>query len=70
MEKEFYNGLSDEVKAKVKDCKSEQELKDVLADESAELSMDVLEGVAGGFCMNNVNPAPIDVPPGDPKNRG
>ena len=46
--KEFYESLSDEVKEKIKACKSEQEMLKVLEDEQIELSPDLLDGVAGG----------------------
>lgn len=46
--KEFYESLSDEVKAKIKACQSEQEMLKVLEEEQIELSPELLEGVAGG----------------------
>ena len=46
--KEFYNSLSDEVKEKIKACRSEEEMLKVLQEERIELSPDLLEGVSGG----------------------
>lgn len=46
--KEFYNSLSDEVKEKIKTCKSEEEMLAVLQEEQIELSPDLLESVSGG----------------------
>ena len=46
--KEFYNSLSDEVKEKIKTCKSEEEMLAVLQEEQIELSPDLLESVIGG----------------------
>jgi hypothetical protein len=46
--KEFYDSLSDEVKAKIKACQSEREMLKVLEEEQIELSPELLEGVAGG----------------------
>jgi hypothetical protein len=46
--KEFYNSLSDEVKEKIKACRSEEEMLKVLQEDRIELSPDLLEGVSGG----------------------
>ena len=46
--KEFYNSLSDEVKEKIKACRSEEDMLKVLQEERIELSPDLLEGVSGG----------------------
>ena len=46
--KEFYNTLSDEVKAKIKTCKTEEEMLEVLGDAGVELDLELLEGVSGG----------------------
>lgn len=46
--KEFYESLSDEVKAKIKACRSEEEMLKVLEQEQIELSADMLDAVAGG----------------------
>lgn len=51
--KEFYENLSDEVKEKIKACKSEQEMLKVLEDEQIELSPELLDGVAGGTELDN-----------------
>ena len=46
--KEFYESLSEETKAKIRACKSEQEMLKVLAEEHIELDPELLDGVAGG----------------------
>ena len=46
--KEFYNSLSDEVKEKIKACRSEEEMLAVLQEEQIGLSPDLLESVSGG----------------------
>ena len=56
--KEFYNKLSDDVKEKIKACKTEEEMLKVLQDEKIELDPELLDpeqlaGVSGG------NNAPI-----------
>ena len=52
--KEFYDGLSDELKTKIKACKTEAEMRKVLEDAGVELSPELLEGVSGG----TVDPCP------------
>ncbi len=48
------NNLSDEVKAKLDNCKTEEEKKKVLADAGIEPIDDaLLDEVAGGFVRNN-----------------
>ena len=46
--KEFYESLPEDVKEKIKACKSEAEMLKVLEDEQIELSPELLDGVAGG----------------------
>ena len=46
--KEFYNTLSEDVKAKIKACKTEEEMMRVLAEEKIELDSELLESVSGG----------------------
>ena len=46
--KEFYESLSDEVKAKIKACKTEEETLKVLQDEKIELDPELLDKVSGG----------------------
>ncbi len=45
---EFYNSLSEDVKARIKACKSEEEMLKVLREESIELDPELLETVSGG----------------------
>ena len=48
----FFDSLSDEVKAKLKDCKTDEEMKKVFADADIELDADVLESVSGGIGLD------------------
>ena len=45
---EFYESLSEDVKAKIKACKTEEEMLRVLAEEKIALDPELLEGVSGG----------------------
>ena len=47
--KEFYNTLSDDVKEKIKACKTEDEMLKVLGEEGIALDDELLEGVSGGY---------------------
>ena len=56
--KEFYESLSEETKAKIRACKSEQEMLKILAEERIELDPDLLDSVSGGndnLDRNNCN---------------
>ena len=46
--REFYDGLSEDVKAKLKACRSEEEMMKVLDEEKIELDPELLDGVSGG----------------------
>lgn len=46
--KELFGNLSDEIKAKVKDVKSMEELKAILEKENVELTPEQVEALAGG----------------------
>ena len=46
--KEFYASLPEKVKAKIRACRSEEEMRKILEQEKIELSVDVLDTVAGG----------------------
>ena len=46
--KEFYNTLSEDVKTKIKACKTEEEMMNVLAQEKIELDPELLDSVSGG----------------------
>ena len=45
---EFYNSQSEDVKARLRACKSEEEMLKVLDEENIELDPEVLEEVSGG----------------------
>ena len=47
--KEFYNTLSEDVKKKIKACKSEEEMKALLKGAQIELPDELLEAVSGGW---------------------
>ena len=47
--KEFYNSLSEDVKAKLKACKTNEEMMKVLDEEKVALDPALLEGVSGGL---------------------
>ena len=46
---EFYNTLSEDVKNKIKACKTEEEMLKVLGQEGIALDDELLEGVSGGY---------------------
>ena len=46
---EFYNTLSDDVKAKIKACKTEEEMLKVLGEEGIALDDELLDSVSGGY---------------------
>ena len=45
---EFYESLSEDVKAKIKACKTKEEMLRVLAEEKIELDPELLDSVSGG----------------------
>ena len=47
--KEWFDGLDEDLKAKVKDCRSVDDLKALLEDSGTELSEDVLSGLSAGY---------------------
>lgn len=51
--KDWFNGLDEDLHAKVKACKSIDELNAVLKDAGQELSEDVLSGLAAGWGCND-----------------
>ena len=53
-EKNLFDNLSDEIKEKLRDCKSEEELTKVLADAGIELDKEMLKAVDGGFALNGI----------------
>ena len=59
-DKNIFDNLSDELKAKLKACGTEEELKKVLADADIELDPDMLGHVAGGHkCDSYTVPIPF-----------
>ena len=54
--KEFYESLSEEVKAKLKACKNEEEMMKVLEDEKIELDPALLDEVSGGEYIPDCGP--------------
>ena len=53
--KEFYEGLSSELKTKIKACKTEEEMLNVLKDADIELGPELLESVSGGTLPPDCN---------------
>ena len=53
-EKNLFDNLSDEIKEKLRDCKSEEELTKVLADAGIELDKEMLKAVDGGFAFDDI----------------
>ena len=54
--KEFYNSLSEDIKAKLKECKTDEEMLKVLSDNKIKLDDELLMGVSGGgkhHCSRN-----------------
>jgi len=51
--KEFYEGLSEDLKARLRNCKSEQEMMSVLDEEKIELDPGILEEINGGKLVCN-----------------
>ena len=54
---EFYKKLPEDVKEKLKGCKSEEEAMDILKDNMIELPEDELKKIAGGsyMCQGDLN---------------
>jgi len=50
--KEFYESLSEDVKAKLKACKSDEEMMKVLDEEKIELDPELLDEVNGGVTFS------------------
>ena len=53
-EKNLFENLSDEIKEKLRNCKSEEELTKVLADAGIELDKEMLKAVEGGLALNGI----------------
>ena len=47
-QKELYSSLSEDVKSKIKACKTEEEMMKVLSEADVELDPELLESVSGG----------------------
>ena len=58
MKQELLKGLSEEQIAKVKDCKSQEELLKLAKEEGIELTEEQLEAVSGGECFGTTPPCP------------
>ena len=53
MRKDLYEGLNEEQIAKIKACKSQEELLKLAKEEGVELTDEQLEAVHGGFCTTS-----------------
>ena len=51
---EAFNKLPDEVKEKLKNCKSEEEAMDILKENMIEIPEEELKKVSGGACWENL----------------
>ena len=58
MKQELLNGLTEEQIAKVKACKSHEELLNLVKKEGIELTEEQLEAVNGGWCSETTEPCP------------
>ena len=58
MKQELLKGLTDEQIARVKACKSHEELLALAKEEGITLSDEQLEAVSGGFCSETTEPCP------------
>ena len=58
MRKELLKGLSEEQIAKVRACKSQEELLAIVKTEGVQLTDEQLEAVNGGFCSKTTEPCP------------
>ena len=57
-----FNGLTEEQKAKARECKSPEELLDLAQKEGVELSIDELDAASGGWESCNANVQQQDLP--------
>ena len=57
-EKNTFGSLSDELKAKLKECKTEEELNKVLAEAGLDIDQDVLKAVVGGLADDDTPKEP------------
>ena len=53
MNNEFFKKLPEDVKEKLKNCKSEEEAMDILKDNMIEIPPEELKKVSGGLCWEN-----------------
>ena len=58
MKEELLKGLTEEQIAKVKACKSQEELLAIAKEEGVELTEEQLEAVSGGFCSTPTRQCP------------
>ena len=54
MNNEFFKSLPEDVKEKLKNCKSEEEAIDILKDNMIEIPEEELKKVSGGACWENL----------------
>ncbi len=55
MNNEFFKKLPEDVKEKLKNCKSEEEAMDILKDNMIEIPEEELKKVSGGWCWANTD---------------
>jgi hypothetical protein len=54
MKKELLKGLTEEQIAKVKECKTQEELLKLAKDEGVELTNEQLTAISGGGCLSSI----------------
>ena len=54
MNNEFFKKLPEDVKEKLKNCKSEEEAMDILKENMIEIPVEELKKVSGGNCWENI----------------
>ena len=61
MDRKLYDSLDESLKEKLRNCKSETEMQEIIADAGLqELSADMLEGISGGTMVPCVCPKAVD----------
>ena len=53
-EKNLFDSIGDEIKAKLKECRTKEELERVLSETGLQLDDDLLKAVAGGFASTEM----------------
>ena len=62
MRQELLKGLTEEQIAKIKACKNQEEIYQLIEEEGIELTDEQLEAISGGFCSGAEEPEKKDNP--------